>query len=161
MRYRWHLAALAVATVAACGAEPVDAPADATATGDGAGRHDAVPRPDAIAYDAVSTDADGACNYERTRTVPPDGPIGLGTFCDDLYVCVPDREVAEAVALAAPNFSCRPGGPTFDCEGLACSWQAAPQGGGPGSIDIDELAQVCALTLLPDLDSDVFCVVYL
>jgi hypothetical protein len=158
---RWQYTALVAALLAACGAEPGDAPVDATATVDGAGRHDSIPRPDAIVADAMSSDVNGSCNSDRTRTVPPDGPIGIGTFCDDLYVCVENRDVAETVALVAPNFSCRPGGPTFDCTGVACTWEAAPQGGGPGSIDDYELDQVCALTLLPNLDSDVYCVVYL
>ena len=155
--------ALAVVLVAACGAEPGKDPLDAVASVDSFATSDSGAPADADHRDAVvttSTDA-RACDYGRTRTIPPDGPIGVGTFCDDLYVCIETREVGEAVAAIAPNFACRQGAPRFDCPGVVCAWQATPQGGSPGSIDTDELDQVCALTLLPALESDVFCVVYL
>ncbi len=143
-----------------------DAGADAgldAATGD-AGRLDAgrldAGRLDAGRLDAGRPDAGpptdaGTCDESAVRyAVLASGPLRVGTLCDDLFVCVADAAEAARVTAASSAFSCSGSGGF--CPGMSCAYQNP---GGPSLIDMGELDEICAVTLIrprPDL----VCVVY-
>lgn len=102
---------------------------------------------------AVSADA-GMCDPSQVR-FPMGGALEVGTLCDDVFVCLDDPGGAAAVMAAAPSFVCSstPEGP---CPATTCAYRNP---GGPSTLDEQELADICAVTLLdPD---DMECRVYL
>lgn len=110
--------------------------------------------------DASSTQDSGApaCRPERVE-FPMGGDLSPGTLCDDVFVCVPDASAAAAVVAAAPQFDCtsEPTGSPCD-SGVRCAYRDP---GGPSTLDEDEIAAICAVTVLEPPPDRVLCRVYL
>lgn len=138
-------------------AVPADAGTDASAPADAGA--DATAPSDAGA-DASTTQDSGApaCRPERVE-FPMGGDLSPGTLCDDVFVCVPDASAAAAVVAAAPQFDCtsEPTGSPCD-SGVRCAYRDP---GGPSTLDEDEIAAICAVTVLEPPPDRVLCRVYL
>lgn len=126
---------------------------DAGRTGTDAGRDAAdAARPDATGRDASQT----SCNPDAVRfEYLAMGPLQEGTFCDELIVCARDAAEEARIEAASSLFECS-GEPHALCSSArTCAYEA----GGPHDIDLAELAEICAVTLLVPTP-DVVCVVY-
>lgn len=97
----------------------------------------------------------GACNAAAVL-FPMGGALEPGTLCDDVFVCLASAADAAAVMAASARFTCdaAPAGP---CPGATCQY-ADP--GGPSVLDADEIAEICAVTLVSPTP-ELTCRVYL
>jgi hypothetical protein len=113
--------------------------------------------PDAppVGGDGPPRDTSASCNEALVEPRGGAGPFMLGALCDDVVACVADEVEAARVSEVAPHFECEPSG--FGCPALACSYRNP---GGPGTIDAEEYAEICALTLLAPPPA-LACFVYL
>jgi hypothetical protein len=92
-----------------------------------------------------SADGPGSCNPAAV-TFPMGGTLTPGTLCDELYACADDAAGAARIEAAAPRFSCAPGTePGSGCTAFTCAFRDPA---GPSTLDADEIAEVCALTVL-------------
>ena len=129
-----------------------DGSSDATA---GDARADAT-GPDAPA-DATPADAPGGCDPAAVA-FPQGGTLAPGTLCDELYACADDAAGAARIEAASPHFSCAPGAePGSGCTGTTCAYRNPT---GPSTLDADEVADICALTVLSPPPS-LRCVVFI
>jgi hypothetical protein len=93
----------------------------------------------------------------RAQPCSAGDPIQVGTFCDEVFACVPDEAAAQVLAEVAPDFACVPGpGEIGACDPgqYSCHWRD------PGTIDGVELEALCAVTVLPVPPALVTCMVY-
>lgn len=124
-----------------------------TSPGDGGPPGDAS-TDDAGAPDAGAADA-ATCNPAAVR-FPAGDSLTEGTLCDDVFVCVSGPDEAAAVMAASSRFVCSSSGEGV-CAGPTCRY-ADP--GGPSTLDADEIAEICAVTILTPTP-DLICMVYL
>ena len=119
--------------------------------------------PDASVLDAsmpgdAGTDASAAMTCEASRVrFPMGGTLSEGTLCDDVFVCVASEADAARVMAAGDHFECMETseGP---CSGRTCAYRNP---GGPSTLDAQEIAEICAVTVIAPPPSDIACIVYL
>ena len=95
--------------------------------------------------DAPAADGAGACNPAAVA-FPQGGSLTPGTLCDELYACADDAAGAARIRATSPRFECTPGSePQSTCTAFTCAYRNP---GGPSTLDADEVADICALTVL-------------
>lgn len=98
----------------------------------------------------------GTCDPSAIRFVPSGGTLEEGALCDDVFVCLETEADGALVMAASSAFTCS-SVPDGSCPGATCRY-ADP--GGPSTLDANELAEICAVTVaLPS--PDLVCMVYL
>lgn len=144
---------VALSLGAACNDSPVHPAADAARPADASQVDSSIPGDAAMSM--IDAEPGPSCNLAITVQIPGGGPIALGVLCDDVYACMPNLVQAQALMMAAPDFSCVPGpaGPCIAGQ-YACSFL-------PSIVDEAELAEICAVTVLPMPPAEVRCTVYL
>lgn len=104
-----------------------------------------------------------SCQSSRTSAFPGMGPIMEGLFCDDLATCATSADQAAAIeAASGGRLTCEPGPASIGTLACAdsewvCAW-ALPDA---IQIDADDLAAICAITVLEPAPETVLCMVYL
>jgi hypothetical protein len=100
------------------------------------------------------------CRPERV-SFPMGGTLEVGTLCDDVFVCVADATEAARVTAASPRFDCTSEGPGHPCgDRMRCAYRGVG-GGGPSTLDAQEIADICTVTVIEPAPSGIVCVVYL
>ncbi|HEY5452555.1 MAG TPA: hypothetical protein VIQ54_27550 [Polyangia bacterium] len=95
--------------------------------------------------DTPPADTSGACNPAAVA-FPQGGTLAPGTLCDELYACADDAAGAARIQAASPRFECTPGAePQSTCTAFTCAYRNP---GGPSTLDTNEIADICALTVL-------------
>jgi hypothetical protein len=124
-------------------------------TGRNTGEDQVDPGPDgSVEEDARAT----GCYPERTRVYVGEGPIEVGSWCDDITLCADDAdEVALFEAAAGPDLLCEATG-GGGCA-YSCSYRLGEDGEWSGYVDQDDLERICELTLLLDDAELITCAV--
>jgi hypothetical protein len=100
---------------------------------------------DGSGSDAAAGDAPGSCNAAAVA-FPQGGALTPGTLCDELYACATDAADAARIEAASPHFACAAGAEAGSgCTAYTCAYRNPA---GPSTLDANEIADVCAVTVL-------------
>lgn len=92
------------------------------------------------------------CDESQVRFRPEGGRLVVDQLCDDVFACAAGAAEAARILAAAPSFTCDPT-PEGPCTAITCVLR-------PSTLDANEIAEICALTVLRPTP-ELACFVYL
>ena len=115
--------------------------------------------PDASVMDSSAMDSGAMCNVAAITRIPRSSePVMVGTLCDEVYACADDLADVARIEGASSRFDCTMGPePGSGCGAYTCSYRNPS---GPSTLDADELAEICKVTILVPTPA-MRCVVFL
>jgi hypothetical protein len=108
-----------------------------------------------VSYLAVNTTAlPLTCDPSRFYIWDTPYAIGVGTYCDSLFVCVDSPDQAAEIEAVSPEVACGVTVPECDPGHQACVWDSM------WPVDQNLYDQLCAVSVLADPPDRINCVVY-